>query len=174
LSQNDPTDHALAAIASILDNSESRRDPETHREAEAHREPEGDHEPEVHSQPEVAAQPEVHSEPEVLVVEEKPLAPEMVEADGYSKIGPGPIAAIRFKWTVRHQADDDYYVDETIGENSAPIATGPMSRDAAVRMVDDREYEAQRKFDQLRSEMTGRAMAANLARHDSGESQALE
>jgi hypothetical protein len=152
LSQNDPTDHALAAIASILDNSESRRDPETHHEPEADREP------------------EVHAQPEVLAIEEKPLVPEMVEADGYSKIGPGPIAAIRFKWTVRHDADDDYYVDETIGENSTPIATGPMSRDAAVRLVDDREYEAQRKFDQLRSEMSGRAMAASLARHDSGES----
>jgi hypothetical protein len=158
LSQNDPTDHALAAIASILDNSESRRDPETHRE------PEADREPEVH------AQPEAHSQLEALVVEEKPLVPEMAEADGYSKIGPGPIAAIRFKWTVRHHADDDYYVDETIGENSTPIATGPMSRDAAVRLVDDREYEAQRKFDQLRSEMSGRAMAASLTRHDSGES----
>jgi len=152
LSQNDPTDHALAAIASILDNSESRRDPETHREPETDREP------------------EAHSQPEVLVIEEKPLVPEMVEADGYSKIGPGPIAAIRFKWTVRHQADDDYYVDETIGENTTPIVTGPMSRDAAVRLVDDREYEAQRKFDQLRSEMSGRAMAASIARHDSGES----
>jgi len=152
LSQNDPTDHALAAIASILDNSESRRDPETHREPETDREP------------------EAHSQPEVLVIEEKPLVPEMVEADGYSKIGPGPIAAIRFKWTVRHQADDDYYVDETIGENTTPIVTGPMSRDAAVRLVDDREYEAQRKFDQLRSEMSGRAMAASIARHNSGES----
>ena len=158
MSQNDPTDHALAAIASILDNSESRRDPETHRE------PEADREPEVH------AQPEAHSQLEALVIEEKPLVPEMVEADGYSKIGPGPIAAMRFKGTVRHHAADDYYVDETIGENSTPIATGPMSRDAAVRLVDDREYEAQRKFDQLRSEMSGRAMAASLMRHDGGES----
>jgi hypothetical protein len=170
LSQNDPTDHALAAIASILDNSESRRDPEAHREPEADREPEVHREPEALAQPEADPQPEVHSQPEVLVVEEKPLAPEMVEADGYSKIGPGPIAAIRFKWTVRHQADDDYYVDETIGENSAPITAGPMPRDAAVRLVDDREYEAQRKFDQLRSEMSGRAMAATLTHHDSGES----
>lgn len=174
MSQNDPTDHALAAIASILDNSESRRDPETHREPEADREPEGHREPEALAQPEADPQAEVLSQPEVpsevLVVEEKPLAPEMVEADGYSKIGPGPIAAIRFKWTVRHQADDDYYVDETIGENSAPITAGPMPRDAAVRLVDDREYEAQRKFDQLRSEMTGRAMAATLTHHDGGES----
>jgi hypothetical protein len=170
LSQNDPTDHALAAIASILDNSESRREPETHREPEADHEPELHREPEALAQPEADPQPEVHSQPEVLVVEERPLAPEMVEADGYSKIGPGPIAAIRFKWTVRHQADDDYYVDETIGENSAPITAGPLSRDAAVRLVDDREYEAQRKFDQIRSEMTGRAMAATLTHHDGGES----
>jgi hypothetical protein len=182
LSQNDPTDHALAAIASILDNSESRRDAETRREPEAdreqevHRQPEALGEPEALAQPEadpqseVLSQPEVHSHAEVLVVEEKPLAPEMAEGDGYSKIGPGPIAAIRFKWTVRHHAADDYYVDETIGENSAPITAGPMSRDAAVRLVDDREYEAQRKFDQLRSEMTGRAMAASLTHHDSGES----
>lgn len=151
MSQNDPTDHALAAIASILDHPESRREPETPRE------------------PEVERELEAHPQPEALVVEEKPLAPELVEADGYSKIGPGPIAAIRFKWTVRHQAEGEYYVDETIGENSAPITAGPMSRDEAVRLVDDREYEAQRKFDRLRSEMTGRAMAANLARNDGGE-----
>jgi len=158
LSQNDPTDDVLAAISSILDDHpETRREPEIHREPEADLRPEGD------------LQPEVHSSPEVLVVEERPLVPEMAEAKGYTKIGPGPIAAIRFKWTVRHQADDRYYVDETIGENSAPITTGPMSRDEAVRLVDDREYEAQRKFDQLRSEMTGRAMAASLARNDSGE-----
>ena len=139
MTQNDPTDHALAAIASILDH------PESHRE------------------------PEIHHEPEAVAVEEKPLAPEMIEAAGYSKVGPGPIVAIRFKWIVRHEADGEYYVDETIGENSAPITTGPMSGDAAIQLVDDRESEAQRKFQQLRSEMTGRAVAANLARNDSGE-----
>jgi hypothetical protein len=162
LSQNDPTDHALAAIASILDNPESRREPEAYREPEP--------EPEAHAEPAIHPQPETDAQPEALLIEEKPLVPEMIEVGGYCKIGPGPIAAIRFKWTVRHEGADDYYVDETIGENSAPIATGPMSRDAAVRLVDDREYEAQRKFDQLRSEMTGRAMAASLTHHDSGES----
>src|SRR6516162_10668674 len=59
LSQGDPTDHALATIASILD------------------------------------KPEGHREPAKAVAEEKSSAP--VEADGYSKIGPGPMAAIRFK-----------------------------------------------------------------------------
>ena len=83
-------------------------------------------------------------------------------------IGPGPMAAIRFKWTVRLD-NGDYYVDETIGENSAPIVTGPMSREAAIQMVDDRESDARRRFEQLKSEMTGRGAAANLARKDSGE-----
>ena len=63
----------------------------------------------------------------------------------------------------------DYYVDETIGENSAPIVSGPMSRDAAIQFVDDRESEARRRFEQLKSEMTGRSAAANLVRKDSGE-----
>jgi hypothetical protein len=150
LNNNDPTDHALAAIASILDQPQIILEPEIRRE------------PEVRSEPEVPAIP-------VIVIEEKPLVPELVEAAGYSKVGPGPMAAIRFKWTVREEANGDYYVDETIGENSAPIIAGPMSRDAAVKLVDDREKDAQRRFELLRSEMTGRAAAASLARNDGGE-----
>jgi hypothetical protein len=133
LIQSDPTDSALAAIASILD------------------------------------QPEPHRESEKAAVEEIPVAPELVDGDGYSKAGPGPMAAIRFRWTVRRADNAEYYVDETIGENSAPIATGPLTRDAAIRLVDDRESDARRRFEQLKSEMTGRAAAANLVRRDSGE-----
>jgi hypothetical protein len=133
LIQSDPTDSALAAIASILD------------------------------------QPEAHHEPEKAVVEEKPVRPELIDGDGYSKAGPGPMAAIRFKWTVRRADNGEYYVDETIGENSTPIASGPLTRDAAIRLVDDRESEARRRFEQLKSEMTGRAAAANFVRRDSGE-----
>ena len=134
MSQSDPTDNALAAIASILE------------------------------------LPEAHREPEKAAVEEKPIAPELIEADGYAKTGPGPMAAIRFKWTARREDTGDYYVDETIGENSVPISSGPMSGDAAIRLVDDRENEARRRFEQLKSEMTGRAAAANLVRRgDSGE-----
>jgi hypothetical protein len=133
LIQSDPTDSALAAIASILD------------------------------------QPEPHRESEKAAVEEIPVAPELVDGDGYSKAGPGPMAAIRFRWTVRRADNGEYYVDETIGENSAPIATGPLTRDAAIRLVDDRESDARRRFEQLKSEMTGRAAAANLVRRDSGE-----
>jgi hypothetical protein len=139
VAQSDPTDHALATIASILDQPESRREPE---------------------KAVVAAQRPVAPPP-------IPVAPAPIEAHGYARHGPGPMAAIRFKWTVRLE-NGDYYVDETIGENSAPIVSGPMSREAAIQMVDDRESDARRRFEQLKSEMTGRGAAANLVRMDSG------
>jgi hypothetical protein len=136
LNQSDPTDHALAAIASILD------------------------------------QPESHHEPE-KAVEAKPVNPAnpaLIGADGYSKAGPGPMAAIRFKWTARRDDHGDFYVDETIGDNSQPIVSGPMSGDAAIQFVDDRASEARRRFEQLKGEMTGQDGAtANLARKISGE-----
>ena len=131
--QSDPTDSALAAIASILD------------------------------------QPEAHHEPDKASVEEKPVRTDLIDGDGYSKAGPGPMAAIRFKWTVRREANGEYYVDETIGENSAPVVSGPLTRDAAIKLVDDRESEARRRFEALKSEMTGRGAAANFVRKDSGE-----
>jgi hypothetical protein len=135
LTSTDPTDHALAAIASILDQPESPRGLER------------------------------------AEVEVRPAASETVKADGYSKIGPGPMEAVRFKWTVRRQDDDDsYYVDETVGENSLPIVSGPMSADAAIRLVDDREYEARRRYETIKAEMTGRSSPpANLAWKSGGE-----
>jgi hypothetical protein len=125
LRKSDPTDSALAAIASILDHPE-RRD-----------------------------------EPAKAAVEEKPAAtPQPIEANGYRKTGPGPMAAIRFKWTVR-QVEGDYYVEETIGDSSAPVMSGPMAREAAIKFVDDRESDARRRFEDLKREMAGRG-AANL------------
>jgi hypothetical protein len=138
VSQNDPTDNALAAIASILDNPEQQQPPPIPREA-------------------------------AKAVEEKPLGPEQIEADGYCKVGPGPIALLRFKWTARRAADGAFYVDETIGEGSAPQTSGPMSREAAIKFVDDREDEARRRFENLRSEMTGRSAVASLVRKANGE-----
>jgi hypothetical protein len=86
---------------------------------------------------------------------EKPesLVPTM--ADGYTKIGPGPLAAMRLKWTVRRNVNNEYFVDEMIGENLACTVAGPMAKEAAVKFVDDREAEARRQFEQLRSEMMG-------------------
>ena len=132
VNQSDPTDNALAAIASILDS------------------------------------PQAHAEPAKSPVEEHPVAPPPV-GHGYSRVGPGPMAAIRFKWTVRED-QGQYYVDETIGEHSTPIVSGPMDKDAAIRFVDDREHEARQRFDHLKQEMAGRSAAANLVRKDSGES----
>jgi hypothetical protein len=136
LNQSDPTDNALAAIASILD------------------------------QPEPSQEPEKSS----LTIEEVLVTTGQIEADGYSKTGPGPIEAIRFKWTVRRGEHDEYFVDETIGENSRPLVSGPLTRDAAVRLVDFSEHEARRRFELLRGEMGGQAPpVAGSARKNTGE-----
>jgi hypothetical protein len=126
LSESDPTDHALAAIASILDKPDSLSFPDAPAAAEK-----------------PAEKPAV-----------EPSGP--VEADGYSKTGPGPLQAIRFKWTVRRDDNGDYFVDETIGENSLPISSGPMPKDAAVRFVDERASEAWRRFEGIKREMAAR------------------
>ena len=84
---------------------------------------------------------------------EKPESLVPMMADGYTKIGPGPLAAMRLKWTVRRNVNDKYFVDEMIGENLACTVAGPMAKEAAVKFVDDREAEAHRRFEQLRSEI---------------------
>jgi len=146
LTQSDPTDDALATIASLFEPPEARREAEKPVTAEKR-----------------AAAEKQHATAERLVI------PNPVDVDGYSKTGPGPIAAIRFKWTVRSTENGDYYVEETIGANSAPLVNGPMEREAAIKLVDEREREAKLRFDQLRSEMTGRAAAASMARKAAGE-----
>ena len=130
LSESDPTDHALATIASILDQPETP--PEVERRS---------------NEPKLAA-------PAIATT----------DGDGYAKVGPGPIAAIRFKWAARRASEGEYFVDETIGDSSAPMTSGPMSREAAIALVDERESEARLRFDQLRYEMTGRAATADLLR----------
>ncbi len=138
MTSSDPTDHALAAIASMRDNAE-----------------------------EATLQPQSDAERQAIaVIEEKPLAPEQPDGDSYFKVGPGPIASIRFRWSMRRGDNDGYFVDETIGENSAPITSGPMSREDAIKMVDDREADARRRFEELRNEMAGRSAIANVLRGD--------
>jgi hypothetical protein len=134
LTEGDATDHALATIASILDQPASP--PETAK----------------------AAIGEMPGNP----------APQEAGADGYSKSGPGPMEAIRFKWTVRREGENRYFVDETIGDNSRSITSGPMSADAAVRFVDDQASEARQRFEALRNEMAGRAAAADILRKSGG------
>ncbi|HLX18000.1 MAG TPA: hypothetical protein VKS24_22655 [Bradyrhizobium sp.] len=133
MSKSNPTDHALATIASILDQKASPR------------------------------------EPGKTPLEEKPETSRPAEAAGYSKMGPGPMEALRFKWTVRSEGNDEYFVDETIGENSRTISSGPMSADAAIRFVDDQASEARQRFEALRNEMAGRAAALSVLGKDAGE-----
>jgi hypothetical protein len=139
LKNSDPIDHALAAIASMRDNAESEAAPQPQGEAEKQA---------------------------ITVVEGEPLAPEQPDGDSYFKVGPGPMESIRFKWSMRRGASDDFFVDETIGKNSAPITSGPMSREAAIKMIDDREADARRRFEDLRNEMAGRSAIANVLRGD--------
>ena len=129
MTEGNPTDDALATIASILDQPASP--PETAK---------------------------------AVASEKRDQAAPGDNVDGYSKAGPGPVEAIRFKWTVRRESDDRYFVDETIGENSRSITSGPMSADAAVRFVDDQASEARQRFEALRNEMAGRAAAADILR----------
>lgn len=151
MSEIDPTDHALATIASILEHPEPVlviRDAET----------------ETVAADEYAVADEQHASDEHLVVEEQPLVPEHTDADGYSKVGPGPMVAIRLKWTVHRGDDGQYYVHETIGEQSAPVVSGPMTSEAAVHFVDEHENEAHRRFELLRSEIAGRSSLADYER----------
>jgi len=160
LSEIDPTDHALATIASILENPEPAlvaRD----TEAAAADEETVAHEDTVAS--EHSADEHVVAD-EHPVVEEQPLVPEHTDADGYSKVGPGPMVAIRLKWTVHRSDDGQFYVHETIGEQSAPVVNGPMTSEAAVRFVDEHEDEAHRRFEELRSEIAGRSSLADYER----------
>ena len=170
MSQSDPTDNALAAIASILDQPpviprERERPaaedvPAVPPPLEEYMTP-----PPLEVAPSLEVAPPLEATPPLETA--PPLEAQTLEAHGYYKVGPGPMAAIRFKWTVR-EADGDYYVDETIGE-SVPIVTGPMTQGAAIRFVDDHEAAARHRFELLKSEMAGRTAAANLVRKDSGE-----
>lgn len=147
MTQNDPTDHALAAIASILDHKE------THEAKD--KEPEIVHAAEIFSVVRETVTVTAVSEPEVAVEHASPTTiPEPVEVDGYSRLGPGPLDAIRFRWTARRDDDGNYFVDETIGTNSRPISSGPMPRDEVIQFIDDREQAACRRFDELKSSMT--------------------
>lgn len=155
MSEIDPTDHALATIASILEHPEPAlviRETETIRETE------------IVVVGEHPAVEEHHVVDEHPVVEEQPLVPDHTDADGYSKVGPGPMVAIRLKWTVHRGDDGQYYVHETIGEQSVPVVSGPMTSEAAVHFVDEHENEAHRRFELLRSEIAGRSSLADYER----------
>jgi len=159
LSEIDPTDHTLATIASILENPEPVlviRKTETEIVVAGEREHLDSEE-----RPVVDEHLLVDEHP---LVDEQPLVPEHTDADGYSKVGPGPMVAIRLKWTVHRGDDGQYYVHETIGEQSAPVVNGPMTSESAVHFVDAQQDEAHRRFEELRSEIAGRSSLADYER----------
>jgi hypothetical protein len=132
VSQADPTDNVLAAIASILDEP---TDNPTHKSVE---------------------KPKIPTPAEVPVASQPPQsAAADVNVDGYVKLGPGPLDAIRFKWAARPAGDGNYFIDETIGDNSRAMTSGPMPKEDAIRLIDERERDARRRFDALKNEMTG-------------------
>ncbi|MDN3276838.1 hypothetical protein QWJ07_21420 [Frankia sp. RB7] len=157
MSEIDPTDQALATIASIFEHPEPAfvvRDTETETVAADDYAVADEHH----------ASDDHQASDEHPVVEEQPLVPDHTDADGYSKVGPGPMVAIRLKWTVHRGDDGQYYVHETIGEQSVPVVSSPMTSEAAVHFVDEHENEAHRRFELLRSEIAGRSSLADYER----------
>ncbi|MGP9811002.1 hypothetical protein ACTZWT_05765 [Rhodopseudomonas sp. NSM] len=74
------------------------------------------------------------------------------DLDALTRHGPGPLEALRFKWSVRRE-DDGYYVDETIGTTSQPIVAGPLSRAEAISFIDTRERRTRRRYERLRNDI---------------------
>lgn len=141
MTKGDPTDHALAAIASILDHPAQGRDAGSEPVA-------GDRAPDFASS----------AAPDGIAAAADP--------DGYFRTGPGPFDEIRFRWTARRENSGLFYVDETVGQNSRPLTTGPMPRDAAVTYINEREREARQRFADLKAEMKTVPPASRGGRRD--------
>jgi hypothetical protein len=184
VSKGDPTDNALAAIASILEKpSEPFRKPVVPPPLPAAEMPAplpvtagaenfrfSGNEAELAAPAASPALVAVNaSPPEPSAPAPAPVAavsspatppqpdPEVVVArsGSYVKYGPGPLDAIRFKWSTRAAGEGSYFVDETIGSNSRPMTSGPMSKEDAIAFIDGREADARRRFNALKNEMTG-------------------
>jgi hypothetical protein len=203
VTSNDPTDHALAVIASIFEkparpepkvtvdnaqgpSSAARPEPEGEdaesRESAAAEDMHADDANDAELQsatvqegeaPEIAvdgvilealgagttavqiAKTEIV---EITVTQTADAAPITLREDGtedldaLTRYGPGPLDALRFKWSVRHEGDG-YYVDETIGTSSQPITSGPFSRADAIAFIDGRDRRTRRRFERLRNEI---------------------
>jgi hypothetical protein len=167
VTQSDPTDDALAAIASILEKPNERpvQKPVDRPDVPSPESAESEISAAAEAAPEL---PPPATEPAAVPPPLPPAPPPIV--DEYVKLGPGPLDAIRFKWTARPAGDGLYFVDETIGTSSRAMTSGPISKDEAIRLVDERERDARRRFDALKSEMTGQPSATD--RKEAGENLA--
>lgn len=73
--------------------------------------------------------------------------------NAYTRTGPGPIAAIRTRWTARPVGSITFVVDEVMGDNGTPVTSRPMSRDAAIKLIDERAQAAHERYALLRNEL---------------------
>ncbi len=199
MTSNDPTDHALAVIASIFEkparpepkvtgddaqepSSEARQELAAHHTETpiAAEEPPAAEAPQAESS-DGEAQDVAAADGEVLeaidaggITSVQIATTEIIEItvtqtaqaevlptlredgtedlDALTRFGPGPLDALRFKWSVRHETDG-YYVDETIGTSSQPITSGPFSRADAIAFIDGRDRRTRRRFERLRNEI---------------------
>lgn len=155
LSRGDPTDHVLATIASIFErpavkpiepaSSEPAPGDSTSGTTDRIAQTAEDVRTEVQTGPDV-----VGPEPEARSTVEPDVAAES-DADTYHRFGPGPLESLRFKWSARRGDDGRYYVDETIGDTSLPISSGPIPKEAVIAFIDEREREARLRFENLRN-----------------------
>ena len=74
-------------------------------------------------------------------------------SEGYTRTGPGPIAAIRMRWTARPVGSVTFVVDEAMGDNGTPVTSRPMSREAAIKLIDERAQAAHERYALLRNEL---------------------
>jgi hypothetical protein len=160
-----PTDDALAVIASILDRPAEKPPPQPDDalaviasilDKPAEKPP-----------PQPVDNPGIPDQEIPVAPPPQPASVDVdIDVDGYVKLGPGPLDAIRFKWAARPVGDGNYFVDETIGDKSVPLTSGPMPKQEVIGFIDGRERDARRRFEALKSEMTGRGPAADPERRD--------
>lgn len=171
MTANDPTDEALAAIASIFEKTDSapeKRDqavseedssdasqpddePDEQRAADqvesAHAESGQDQSEQDDSDQTAATAGDPQRDAETS---ERDPADDDLER--YTREGPGPLDALRFKWRLRRD-ERGYFVDETIGASVHPIIAGPLSRADAIAFIENRDAETRRRFEALRNEI---------------------
>lgn len=83
-----------------------------------------------------------------------PTQPVTAPADNaYTRTGPGPIASIRMRWTLRAVGSITFVVDEVMGDSGTPVTSSPMSREAAIKLIDERAQAAHEHYALLRNEL---------------------
>lgn len=171
MTANDPTDEALAAIASIFEKTDSapeKRDQAVSEEDSSDASQPDDEPDEQRAADQVESahaesgqdQSEQDDSDQTAATVGDPQrdaeTPERDPADDdlerYTREGPGPLDALRFKWRLRRD-ERGYFVDETIGASVHPIITGPLSRADAIAFIENRDAETRRRFEALRNEI---------------------